>query len=121
MTAPFALAGAMNRLVFLAYVKQCLVRMLKQGDITIMDNLPVHKIAGVQQTIEAAEAQLLYLSPYSPDLNPIELAFSKLQALLRKAAERTIPGLLRRTGRLVKAFSPIECSNFLRHIGYVRT
>ena len=86
-----------------------------------MDNLPVHKVAGVQQAIEAAGATLLYLPPYSPDLNPIEMAFSKFKAHLRKAAEHTIPGLLRRIGRVVKAFSPQECRNFLRHAGYVQT
>src|SRR5216684_1820554 len=121
MTAPFVLEGAMNGPMFLAYVKQCLVPTLKRGDIVVMDNLPVHKVAGVQQAIEAAGATLLYLPPYSPDLNPIEMAFSKFKAHLRKAAEHTIPRLLRRIGRVVKAFSPQECSNFLRHAGYVQT
>jgi transposase len=121
MTAPFVLDGAMNGPMFLAYLNQCLVPTQKRGDIVVMDNLPVHKVAGVREAIEAAGAQLLYLPPYSPDLNPIEMAFSKLKALLRKAAERTIPGLLRRIGRLVKAFSPKECRNFLRHAGYVQT
>jgi transposase len=90
-------------------------------DIVIMDNLPVHKVAGVQQAIEAVGAKLLYLPPYSPDLNPIEMAFSKLKALLRKAAEHTIPRLLRRIGRIAKSFSARECRNFLRHAGYVQT
>jgi transposase len=121
MTAPFVLEGAMNGPMFLAYVKQCLVPTLRRGDIVVMDNLPVHKVAGVQQAIEAAGATLLYLPPYSPDLNPIEQAFSKFKAHLRKAAEHTIPGLLRRIGRVVKAFSPQECRNFLRHAGYVQT
>jgi transposase len=121
MTAPFVLDGAMNGPMFLAYVKQVLVPTLRCGDVVIMDNLPVHKVAGVREAIEAAGARLLYLPPYSPDLNPIEMAFSKLKALLRKAAERTIPGLLRRIGRIVKAFSPTECANFLRHAGYAQT
>jgi transposase len=121
MTAPFVLEGAMNGPMFLAYVKQCLVPTLSRGDIVVMDNLPVHKVAGVRQAIEAADATLLYLPPYSPDLNPIEQAFSKFKAHLRKAAEHTIPGLLRRIGRIVKAFSPQECRNFLRHAGYVQT
>ena len=99
MSAPFVLEGAMNGPMFLAYVKQCLAPTLKRGDIVVMDNLPVHKVAGVQQAIEAVGATLLYLPPYSPDLNPIEMAFSKLKAHLRKAAEHTIPGLLRRIGR----------------------
>src|SRR5215472_155967 len=121
MTAPFVLEGAMNGPMFLAYVKQCLVPTLRRGDIVLMDNLPVHKVAGVDQAIEAAGATLIYLPPYSPDLNPIEMAFSKFKAHLRKAAEHTIPGLLRRIGRVVKAFSPQECRNFLRHAGYVQT
>jgi transposase len=121
MTAPFVLEGAMNGPMFLVYVRQCLVPTLRRGDIVVMDNLPVHKVAGVAEAIEAAGAALLYLPPYSPDLNPIELAFSKLKAHLRKAAEHTIPGLLRRIGRVVKAFSPQECKNFLRHAGYVQT
>jgi transposase len=121
MTAPFVLEGAMNGPMFLAYVQQCLVPTLKRGDIVIMDNLPVHKVAGVRQAIEAAGATLLYLPPYSPDLNPIEMAFSKFKAHLRKAAEHTILGLLRRIGLVVKALSARECRNFLRHAGYVQT
>jgi transposase len=86
-----------------------------------MDNLPVHRVAGVEEAIETAGATLLYLPPYSPNLNPIELAFSKLKAHLRRAAEHTIPGLLHRIGRVVRAFSPQECRNFFRHAGYVQT
>ena len=89
MTAPFVIEGAMNGPMFLAYVKQCLVPTLKRGEIVLMDNLPVHKVAGVAEAIEAAGATLIYLPKYSPDLNPIELAFSKLKAHLRKAAEHT--------------------------------
>ena len=85
MTAPFVLEGAMNGLMFLAYVKQCLVPTLKRGEIVLMDNLPVHRVAGVAEAIEGAGATLIYLPKYSPDLNPIELAFSKLKAHLRKA------------------------------------
>jgi transposase len=121
MTAPFALDGAMNGSMFLAYVKRCLVPTLKRGDIVAMDNLPVHRVAGVAEAIEAAGATLLYLPPYSPDLNPIELAFSKLKAHLRQAAEHTIPGLMRRIGRVLRAFSSKECRNFFRHAGYVQT
>jgi transposase len=121
MTAPFVLDGAMNGPMFLAYVKRCLVPTLKRGDIVAMDNLPVHKVAGVEEAIEAAGAMLLYLPPYSPDLNPIELAFSKLKAHLRHAAEHTIPGLMRRIGRVVRSFSPKECRNLFRHAGYVQT
>src|SRR5512132_4023557 len=121
MTAPFVIEGAMNGPMFLAYVKQCLVPTLKRGETVLMDNLPVHKVAGVAEAIEAAGATLIYLPKYSPDLNPIELAFSKLKAHLRNAAEHTIPRLLRRIGRVVTDFSPQECRNFFRHAGYVRT
>jgi transposase len=93
MVAPFVIEGAINEPMFLAYVKQCLVPTLKRGDIVVIDNLPAHKVAGVEEAIEAARATLLYLPPYSPDLNPIEPAFSKFKAHLRKAAERTIPSL----------------------------
>jgi transposase len=89
MVAPFVIEGAMDGPTFLAYVQQSLAPTLKRCDIVFMDNLPVHKVAGVEEAIEAAGATLIYLPKYSPDLNPIELAFSKLKALLRKAAERT--------------------------------
>ncbi|MGD0332228.1 MAG: transposase, partial [Xanthobacteraceae bacterium] len=93
----------------------------KRGDIVMMDSLPVHKVAGVREVIEAAGAKLRYLPKYSPDLNPIEQAFSKLKAHLRKAAERTIPRLSRRIGAIVTAFSPQECTNYFRHAGYAST
>ena len=121
IVAPFVLDGAMNTTMFLAYLKQFLVPTLKRGDIVVMDNLPAHKVAGIEQAIEAAGATLLFLPPYSPDLNPIEPAFSKVKAHLRKAAEHTIPRLVRRIGRIVTDFSPQECRNFFRHAGYVRT
>jgi transposase len=121
MTAPFVLEGAMNGPIFLAYVKQCLVPTLKRGDIVLMDNLPVHKVAGVAEAIEGAGATLIYLPKYSPDFNPIELAFSKLKEHLRKAAEHTIPRLWRRIGRVVTDFSAQECSNYFRHAGYAST
>jgi len=121
MVAPFVLEGAMNGPMFLAYVKQCVVPILKRRDIVVIDNLPAHKVGGLKEAIEAAGAKLIYLPSYSPDLNPIELAFSKFKAHLRKAAERTIPRLLRRIGCVVRSFSPQECRNFFRHAGYVRT
>ena len=121
MVAPFVLEGAMNGPMFLAYVQQCLAPTLKRGDIVVMDNLPVHKAAGVEEAIEAAGARLRYLPPYSPDLNPIEPAFSKVKAHLRKAAEQTIPRLVRRIGRVVAVFPARECRNFFRHAGYVQT
>lgn len=121
MVAPFVLEGAMNGPIFLAYVKQCLVPTLKRGDIVLMDNVAVHKVAGVKEAIEAVGATLIYLPSYSPDLNPIEPAFSKVKELLRKAAERTIRSLTRRIGRIVTGFSAEECRNFFQHAGYVRT
>ena len=121
MTAPFVIEGAMNGPMFLAYVQQCLVPTLKRGEIVLMDNLPVHKVAGIAEAIEGAGATLIYLPKYSPDLNPIELAFSKLKAHLRKAAEHTIARLVRKIGRVVTDFSAQECRNFYRHAGYVQT
>ena len=88
MTAPMVLDGPVNGVAFLAYVEQVLVPMLSSGDTVIMDNLPAHKTDGVRQAIEAARCKLLYLPPYSPEINPIEMAFSKLEALLRARAER---------------------------------
>ena len=93
MTAPMVLNGPMNGPAFLAYIEQMLAPTLRQGDTVIMDNLPAHKVAGVRTAIEARGARLQLLPPYSPDFNPIENAFSKLKALLRKAAARTIPDL----------------------------
>ena len=91
---------------------------LRPGDIVVMDNLGSHKGAGVRAAIEAAGADLLYLPPYSPDFNPIENAFSKLKALLRKAAERTVEGLWTAIGRLVDVFTPSECANYFAAAGY---
>jgi transposase len=104
--------------VFLTYVERCLVPELRPGEIVIMDNLPAHKVDGVQHLIEATGARLLYLPPYSPDLNPIEMAFAKLKALLRKAAERSVPALWDRIGVLIDQFNQTECANFFRHAGY---
>jgi transposase len=118
MVAPMVLDGPMNRLAFLAYVRQVLVPELEPGDVVIMDNLPAHKGSKVRKAIEAVGAGLLYLPPYSPDFNPIENAFSKLKALLRKAAERTIEGLWRLIGDLIETFSPQECANYFSAAGY---
>jgi transposase len=118
LTAPFVLDGAMNRDAFLAYVRTILAPTLKPGDIVIMDNLPSHKGEAVRKAIEAAGAARLLLPPYSPDLNPIEMAFAKLKALLRKAAERTVGALWDRIGLVLSAFTPNECANFFRHAGY---
>ena len=118
LTAPMLLDGPMNGVAFRAYVEQVLAPSLRPGDIVVMDNLPSHKVAGVRQAIKAAGAFLLYLPPYSPDLNPIELAFSKLKALLRKVAARTIEDLWQAIANLLDKFPPAECENFLRHTGY---
>lgn len=121
ITAPMVTDGAMNGAIFLAYVQHFLLPTLKPGDWVIMDNLAVHKVIGVRAAIESVGAGLLYLPPYSPDFNPIEMAFSKLKALLRKAAERTVDRLWDRIGELMNTFSEQECRNFLTHQGYVST
>lgn len=118
ITAPCVLDGAMNGEFFRAYVEQFLAPTLKAGDIVIMDNLSSHKIAGIEQAIAARGAQLLYLPPYSPDLNPIEPAFAKFKALLRKAAERTVDALWSRLDTVLDAFTADDCRNFFRHAGY---
>lgn len=118
MTAPMVLDGPMNGPAFLAYVEQVLGPTLRPGDIVIMDNLAPHKAAAVRKAIEAAGASLLLLPPYSPDLNPIENAFAKLKALLRKAAERTVDRLWQRIGLLLDAFTPPECANYFAAAGY---
>ncbi|MGB8385281.1 MAG: IS630 family transposase [Dermatophilaceae bacterium] len=118
LMAPMVLDGPINGLWFQAYVDQVLVPTLSRGDIVIMDNLGSHKGAGVRQAIEASGVKLIYLPPYSPDFNPIEKAFSKLKALLRKAAERTVDGLWNRIGELLHALTPSECANFFAAAGY---
>lgn len=118
MVAPMVLDGPINGVWFQAYVEQVLVPELKPGDTVIMDNLGSHKGQGVRAAIEAAGARLLYLPPYSPDFNPIENAFAKLKALLRKAAERTIDGLWNRIGALLPTFTLRECENFFAAAGY---
>jgi len=117
-TAPLVLDGAIDGASFLAYVRQFLAPTLRPGEVLVMDNLSSHKVAGVREAIEARGATLLYLPPYSPDLNPIELAFSKLKHLLRSAAERSTEALWRRIGALLDRFSPIECQNYFAHCGY---
>ncbi len=118
MTAPFVYDGAMNGNVFLAYIEQVLVPTLSRGDVVVMDNLPAHKPASVRDAIEKAGAKLIFLPPYSPDFNPIENAFSKLKALLRAKAQRTIKALWDAVGPLLDAFTPTECANYFRAAGY---
>jgi transposase len=119
--APCVFDGPINGQTFRAYVEQFLVPTLAPGDIVIMDNLGSHKGPPVRRAIRAAGAKLLFLPPYSPDLNPIEQLFSKLKALLRKAAERTVTATWQRIGMLLQAFSPQECANYLRNSGYAST
>jgi len=121
LVAPFVLDGPINRDAFEVYVDKVLVPDLRPGDTVIMDNLSSHKGPRVREMIEAAGASLLYLPPYSPDFNPIEKAFSKLKALLRKAAERTVEGLWTAIGRLLDAFTPTECANYFAACGYDAT
>lgn len=116
--APFVLDGPINREAFEAYVEQILAKELRPGDIVIMDNLSSHKGPRVRALIEAAGAQLHYLPPYSPDFNPIENAFAKLKALLRKAAQRTVEGLWTAIGDMLPVFKPQECRNYFAAAGY---
>jgi transposase len=119
--APCVLDGPINGQSFTAWVEQFLVPTLKPGDIVVMDNLGSHKGAAVRQAIRAAGARLLFLPPYSPDLNPIEQVFAKLKLLLRKAAERSVEATWQRIGALLDAFPPDECANYLRNSGYAST
>lgn len=119
ITAPCVFDGAINGARFCAYVEQALAPTLGPGDLVIMDNLGAHKVQGVREAIEARGARLLYLPPYSPDLNPIEQLFAKLKALLRTAASRTRETLWQAIGQALDAFSPSECANYLANAGYV--
>ena len=118
MTAPMVLDGPVNGAWFLAYVQQVLAPTLKPGDTVIMDNLAAHKSTPVRDTVEAVGARLLFLPPYSADLNPIENAFAKLKALLRKAAARSIDQLWDAIARIIQTYSPHECANDFAAAGY---
>ena len=120
MTAPMVLDGAMHGAAFIAYVEQVLVATLKPGDIVVMDNLPAHKPAAVRQAIEAAGAELHFLPPYSPDLNPIEMAFSKFKAFLKKAAARTVGDLWDAIAKGIDTLTPDDCENYFAAAGYDR-
>lgn len=121
MTAPMVLDGAMNGPAFLAYVEQVLVPTLSPGDIVVMDNLPAHKPASVRAAIKAAGASLYFLPPYSPDFNPIEMAFSKLKSFLKKVAARTKDDLWDAIGLGIDLFTPTECQNYFAAAGYDRS
>ena len=118
MTAPMVLDGPMTAEWFIAYVEQVLVPTLRPGEIVILDNLPAHKVAEARRLIEAAGATLRFLPPYSPDFNPIENAFAKLKALLRKAAARTIPDLIQAIKQAIAKVTPSECASYFDHAGY---
>ena len=120
MTAPMTLDGPMLGTAFLAYVEQVLVPTLSPGDIVVMDNLPAHKPVAVREAIEAAGATLKFLPPYSPDFNPIEMAFSKMKAFLKKVAARTIDDLWQAIAEAIDMFSPKGCENYFSAAGYDR-
>ena len=121
LVAPLVVDGAINGELFVKYVREQLTRELKPGDIVVMDNLAAHKRAEVAIAIEAAGARLQYLPPYSPDLNPIEMAFAKLKAALRKAAARSIDALVNAIAVALAAFTAQECLNFFAASGYDRS
>jgi transposase len=116
--APCVLDGPINARSFLAYVTQFLIPTLKPRDIVVLDNLGSHKGKAVRDTIRAAGARLVFLPPYSPDLNPIEQVFAKLKHLMRKAAERTVEATWKQSGQIIQQFMPDECSRYLQNAGY---
>lgn len=118
MTAPMVLDGAMHGAAFLAYVEQVLIPTLKPGDIVVMDNLPAHKPVAIREAIQKAGASLRFLPPYSPDFNPIEMAFSKLKAILKAKECRTITELWDVIGLAIDEFKPEECANYFNAAGY---
>lgn len=119
--APCLFDGPINGELFLAYVEQVLVPILKPGDIVILDNLGSHKGKAVRKAIRAVGAKLIFLPKYSPDLNPIEQVFAKLKTLLRKAGARTVDAISAAIGRLLNGFTPQECANYLKNAGYAST
>jgi transposase len=121
ITAPLVLDGPMTGAAFRAYVEQILAPSLAPGDVVVLDNLAAHKVAGVAQAIAGVGASILYLPPYSPDLNPIEQLFAKLKTELRQAAARTKDELWSTLGRLLAALPATQCASYLRHCGYGST
>jgi len=118
VTAPCVIDGPMDGDTFRAYVEQILAPTLRPGDIVSMDNLSAHKVEGVREAIEARGAELRYLPPYSPDLNPIEQAFAKIKHWMRTAQKRTVEDLWRHVGTLIESINPRECSNYFANAGY---
>ncbi len=111
----------MNGEAFRTYLREVLAPTLEPGDTVVMDNLSAHKVKGVREIIEATGARILYLPPYSPDLNPIEQMFAKLKAMLRKAAERSVDGIIKAIGHIIDTIDPDECRNYLKNSGYAST
>lgn len=118
MTAPMVIDGPMNGPAFLAWIEQALAPTLSPGDVVVMDNLPAHKPAAVRAAIESQGAELRYLPPYSPDLNPIEMAYSKLKALLKKAAARTVEALWSAIAHALRKISQQDCLGYFTAAGY---
>lgn len=118
LTVPFVHDGPMNGTIFQVYVERVLIPTLKPGNIVVLDNLPARKLSAIQKVIEQAGAELMFLPPYSPDFNPIEMTFSKLKALLRARAERTVRALWDTVGALLPAFTYSECASFFTAAGY---
>ena len=118
LDAPLLVDGPMDGTIFLAYVEQVLAPCLNPGNIVVCDNLSCHKVDGVREVIEAQGAQIRYLPPYSPDLNPIEMAFSKLKTYMRKIAARDFDHLCAGVGSAVSQFTPSDCRNYFRHANY---
>ena len=121
MTAPMVLDGPMHGPAFRTWVERLLVPTLRPGDVVVLDNLPAHRVAGVQDAVEQAGAELRFLPPYSPDLNPIEMAFAKLKACLKRIAARTLETLWDAIATALEAFTSCECRNYFTAAGYDRT
>ena len=120
MTAPWVLNGPMDGNAFRTYIEHVLAPTPRRGDVLVLDNLPAHKVVGIREMIAARHAQVFYLPPYSPDMNPIEMAFAKLKAILRHEPARTVDALIQRIGQLLPRFALQECANFFYAAGYQR-
>lgn len=118
ISAPLVLPGALNGNSFYGYVEQCVVPTLQPGDVLFMDNLSAHKVTGIAALIEACGARLIYLPPYSPDLNPIELAWSKVKTILRRLKARTFPDLIEALQQALLAITPQDVQGWFAHCGY---
>jgi len=121
LTASFTIDGAINGEIFLTYVRRVLAPTPRRGDTVTMDNLAAHKVPGIREAIEAVGARVAYIPSYSPDLNPIEMLFSKIKSILRKKALRTVDALWKELGEIATCVSPTECRNYLRHAGYFQS